>query len=100
MNALPTTGRLVAECALVALWLGGALLVGIAVISRAHGIVATEPGQPGYQSVLSMVVHSVIGHGTTFVVTLPVVQGPPERARLRQGELLGVSPVTGSGHHS
>jgi hypothetical protein len=42
----------------------------------------------------------VVGHGTTFVVTLPVVQGPPERVRLRQGELLGVSPVTGSGHHS
>jgi signal transduction histidine kinase len=48
----------------------------------------------------TITVDSVVGHGTTFVVTLPVVQGPPERARLRQGELLGVSRVTGSGHHS
>jgi signal transduction histidine kinase len=48
----------------------------------------------------TIAVDSVVGHGTTFVVTLPVVQGPPERARLRQGELLGVSRVTGSGHHS
>jgi hypothetical protein len=31
---------------------------------------------------------------------LPVVQGPPTRARRREGELLGVSRVTGSGHHS
>jgi signal transduction histidine kinase len=30
-------------------------------------------------------VDSVIGHGTTFVLTLPVVQRPPRRARLREG---------------
>ena len=48
----------------------------------------------------TIAVDSVVGHGTTFVVTLPMVQGPPARARLRQGELLGVSQVTGSGHHS
>jgi signal transduction histidine kinase len=48
----------------------------------------------------TIAVDSVIGHGTTFVVTLPVVQGPPERARLHQGELLGVSRVAGSRHHS
>jgi signal transduction histidine kinase len=48
----------------------------------------------------TIAVDSVVGHGTTFVVTLPVVQGPPERARLRQGELLGVTRMTGSGHHS
>jgi two-component system OmpR family sensor kinase len=48
----------------------------------------------------TIAVDSVAGHGTTFVVTLSVVQGPPERARLHQGELLGVSRVTGSGHHS
>jgi signal transduction histidine kinase len=45
-------------------------------------------------------VESVIGHGTTFVLTLPVVQGPPRRPRVRQGELLGVSRVTGSGDRS
>jgi signal transduction histidine kinase len=45
-------------------------------------------------------VESMVGHGTTFLLTLPVVQGPPGRARSPQGELLGVSRATGSGHHS
>jgi signal transduction histidine kinase len=45
-------------------------------------------------------VESVVGHGTTFLLTLPVVQGPPKRSRVREGELLGVSRVSGSGHHS
>jgi signal transduction histidine kinase len=45
-------------------------------------------------------VESVVGHGTTFLLTLPVVAGPPARSRLRDGQLLGVSRVTGSGHHS
>jgi signal transduction histidine kinase len=48
----------------------------------------------------TIAVESVVGHGTTFALTLPVVQGPPKRARRRDGELLGVSRVTGSGHHS
>jgi signal transduction histidine kinase len=45
-------------------------------------------------------VESVVGHGTTFLLTLPVVQGPPKRSRVPEGELLGVSRVSGSGHHS
>ena len=45
-------------------------------------------------------VESVVGHGTTFLLTLPVVAGPPARPRPREGQLLGVSRVTGSGHHS
>jgi signal transduction histidine kinase len=48
----------------------------------------------------SISVESVIGHGTTFVLTLPVVPGPPRRPRVRQGALLGVSRVTGSGDRS
>ena len=48
----------------------------------------------------TIAVESVVGHGTSFALTLPVVQGPPKRARRRDGELLGVSRVTGSGHHS
>jgi signal transduction histidine kinase len=48
----------------------------------------------------TIAVESVIGHGTTFTLTLPVIQGPPRRSRRREGELLGVSRVTGSGHHS
>jgi signal transduction histidine kinase len=48
----------------------------------------------------TITVESVVGHGTTFALSLPVVQGPPRRSRRREGELLGVSRVTGSGHHS
>jgi signal transduction histidine kinase len=48
----------------------------------------------------SVGVESVVGHGTTFVLTLPVDQGPPKRSLVREGELLGVSRVSGSGRHS
>ena len=48
----------------------------------------------------TIAVESVVGQGTTFALTLPVVQRPPERSRRREGELLGVSRATGSGHHS
>jgi signal transduction histidine kinase len=48
----------------------------------------------------TIAVESVIGHGTSFTVTLPVVQGPPRRSRRREGELLGVSRMPGSGRHS
>ena len=48
----------------------------------------------------TIAVVSVVGHGTTFALTLPVVQRPPKRSRRREGELLGVSRATGSGHHS
>jgi signal transduction histidine kinase len=48
----------------------------------------------------SITVESVVGHGTTFLLTLPVVQGHPKRSRGRDGELLGVSRVAGSGQHS
>jgi signal transduction histidine kinase len=48
----------------------------------------------------TITVESVVASGTTFALTLPVVQGPPKRSRRREGELLGVSRVTGSGHHS
>jgi signal transduction histidine kinase len=48
----------------------------------------------------TIAVESVVGHGTTFALTLPVVQRPPKRSRRREGELLGVSRATGSGHHS
>jgi two-component system OmpR family sensor kinase len=48
----------------------------------------------------TIAVESVVGHGSTFVLTLPVVQGPPRDARRPAGELAGVSRVTGSGRHS
>jgi two-component system OmpR family sensor kinase len=48
----------------------------------------------------SITVESVVGQGATFVLTLPAIQRPPNRPRRREGELLGVSRVAGSGRHS
>ena len=49
------------------------LLVGIAFLSRAYGIGATEPGAPGYQSILSQLVGAVVGRGVFYYVTIGAV---------------------------
>ena len=46
------------------------LLAGIAYLVRAYGIAATDPGQPGYQSVLSLLVMAVAGRGWFYYVTI------------------------------
>jgi len=46
------------------------LLAGIAYLIRAYGIAATNPGAPGYQSVLSMLVAAVSGRGWFYYVTI------------------------------
>jgi hypothetical protein len=46
------------------------LLAGIAYLIRAYGIAATDPGKPGYQSVLSMLVAAVAGRGWFYDVTI------------------------------
>jgi amino acid transporter len=46
------------------------LLAGIAFLSRAYGIAATEPGQPGYESILSMLVAAVVGRGVFYYITI------------------------------
>lgn len=46
------------------------MLAGIAWLVRAYGIAATVPGQPGYQSVLSMLVAAVAGRGWFYYVTI------------------------------
>src|SRR5262249_57193113 len=46
------------------------LLAGIAYLVRAYGIAATDPGQPGYQSVLSMLIMAVAGRGWFYYVTI------------------------------
>ena len=46
------------------------LLAGIAYLCRAYGIGATEPGQPGYQSVLSQLVAAIVGRGVFYYVTI------------------------------
>ena len=49
------------------------LLAGIALLCRAYGIAATDPGGPGYESVLSMLTRAVMGHGVFYYVTIASV---------------------------
>jgi amino acid transporter len=49
------------------------MLSGIAWLVRAYGIAATDPGAPGYQSVLSMLVAAVAGKGWFYYVTIGAI---------------------------
>jgi amino acid transporter len=46
------------------------LLAGIAYLVRAYGIAATDPGLPGYQSVLSLLLAAVAGRGVFYYVSI------------------------------
>jgi amino acid transporter len=46
------------------------LLAGISYLVRAYGIAATDPGRPGYQSVLSMLTAAVFGKGLFYYLTV------------------------------
>jgi amino acid transporter len=46
------------------------LLAGIAYLCQVYGVGATEPGQPGYDSVLSQLVAAVVGKGLIYYVTI------------------------------
>ncbi len=46
------------------------LLTGIAYLVRVYGIQATDPGLPGYQSVISMLVAAVVGRGIFYYFTI------------------------------
>jgi amino acid transporter len=46
------------------------LLAGIAILCRAYGIGATEPGQAGYQSVLSQILTAVAGRGWFYYISI------------------------------
>jgi amino acid transporter len=46
------------------------MLAGIAILAKAYGIAATVPGQPGYQSVLSMLIGAVTGKGVFYWVSI------------------------------
>jgi amino acid transporter len=46
------------------------MLAGISYLVRAYSITATDPGQPGYQSVLSMLLLAVFGKGIFYYVTI------------------------------
>jgi amino acid transporter len=49
------------------------MLIGIAYLCQAYGIAATEPGQAGYDSVLSQLVAAIAGRGVVYYVTIGAV---------------------------
>jgi amino acid transporter len=51
----------------------GILLLGIALLCRAYGVAATDPGGPHYESVLSMLTRAVMGHGWFYYLTIASV---------------------------
>jgi amino acid transporter len=46
------------------------LLIGVVFVARGHGLTATEPGQPGYESLLSRVTATVVGRGPLYNLTI------------------------------
>lgn len=46
------------------------LLAGISYLVKIYGIAATDPGAPGYQSLLSMLIAAVFGKGIFYYVTM------------------------------
>jgi amino acid transporter len=46
------------------------LLIGIALLCRAYGVGATDPGGAHYESVLSMLTRAVMGHGWFYYLTI------------------------------
>jgi amino acid transporter len=54
----------------VIIFLLAVLLAGISYLVKTYGIAATDPGQPGYQSVLSMLTAAVFGKGLFYYLTI------------------------------
>ena len=54
----------------VIIFLLAVLLAGISYLVKVYGIAATDPGQPGYQSVLSMLTAAVFGKGLFYYLTI------------------------------
>ena len=48
-------------------------LAGIAYLARAYGIGATQPGQPGYQSVLSQLIAAIAGRNIFYFVSIGAI---------------------------
>jgi amino acid transporter len=54
----------------VIIFLLAVLLAGISYLVKIYGIAATDPGQPGYQSILSMLTAAVFGKGFFYYLTI------------------------------
>jgi amino acid transporter len=57
----------------VIIFLLAVLLAGISYLVKVYGIAATDPGRPGYQSVLSMLTASVFGKGFFYYLTIGAI---------------------------
>jgi amino acid transporter len=49
------------------------LLLGIAYLVSAYHITATDPGSPGYQSILSLLTEAIVGRGIFYYVTIAAI---------------------------
>ena len=54
----------------VIIFLLAVMLAGISYLVKIYGIAATDPGQPGYQSILSMLTAAVFGKGLFYYLTI------------------------------
>ncbi len=54
----------------VIIFLLAVMLAGISYLVRVYGIAATDPGAPGYQSVLSLLTSAVFGKGIFYYLTM------------------------------
>jgi amino acid transporter len=57
----------------VIIFLLAVLLAGISYLVKVYGIAATDPGRPGYQSLLSMLIAAVFGKGAFYYVTIAAI---------------------------
>src|ERR1700693_1340157 len=49
------------------------MLGGISFLVKSYGIAATDPGQPGYQSILSMLLTAIFGRGYFYYLTIAAI---------------------------
>jgi amino acid transporter len=54
----------------IIIFLLAVLLAGISYLVKVYGIAATDPGKPGYQSLLSMLISAVFGKGVFYYLTI------------------------------
>jgi amino acid transporter len=57
----------------VIIFLLAVLLAGISYLVKVYGIAATDPGKPGYQSVLSLLTAAVFGRGFFYYLTVGAI---------------------------
>jgi amino acid transporter len=57
----------------VIIFLLAMLLAGISYLVKVYGIAATDPGHPGYQSLLSMLIAAVFGKGAFYYLTIAAI---------------------------